>query len=213
RLLIEIRDESVHFVHNDLVLAEKIQSIGTASIKNFMVLAMKWFEYDFRKYNFYLMPISFYHQSDMESFSIDKKSSSNLIQYLKNFENDYEDDEDPNFSISLKLETRFVKTSSDEAVQVIISDNLNAPEIQISEEDALKNYPHTYKKLCNLFKKRYKNFKQNPDFFKLMKTLKSQGEDFCKERKLDPKNPKSIYKIFYHNRIVEEFDKHYEKTN
>jgi Fe2+ or Zn2+ uptake regulation protein len=43
RLLIEIRDESVHFIHNDMSLAVKIQSIGMASLKNFMTLAIDWF--------------------------------------------------------------------------------------------------------------------------------------------------------------------------
>ena len=45
----------------------------------------------------------------------------------------------------------------------------------------------------------------------LYAALGHQGEKFCKERKLDPNNVKSIYKTFYSSRIVEEFDKHYIK--
>lgn len=211
RLLIDIRDESVHFIHNDIKLGEKIQAIGTASLKNFMTLAMKWFGYNFKKFNFYLMPISFYHPTEIEAFSIDNKYRSNLIEHLNDIEKKYEHDEDPSFSIALRLETKLVKTTSDEAIQVRLTNDPDAPEIQISEEDALKNYPYTYHKLCQLLRKRYNNFKQNNSFNEIMRQLKSQDERFCKERRLDPKNPKSLYKTFYHSRILEEFDKHYKK--
>lgn len=209
RLLIEIRDESVHFIHNDMSLAVKIQSIGMASLKNFMTLAMEWFGFDFKKYNFYLMPVSFFHLSDIESFSIDANSKDNLLKHLNTVEKSHENDDDPQFSVSLKLETKLVKTTSDEAMQVRVTDDPDAPEIKISEEDALKNYPHTYQSLCDVLRKRFKNFKKNKQFNDLMRELKAKGDKFCKERRLEPDNPKSLYKMFYHSRIVEEFDKHY----
>jgi hypothetical protein len=211
RLLIEIRDESVHFIHNDVGLAVKIQSIGMASLKNFMTLAIEWFGFDFKKYNFYLMPVSFFHLSDIESFSIDKDSKSNLVKHLNKVEKSHENDNDPEFSVSLRLETKLVKTTSDEAVQIRVTDDPDAPEIRFSEEDALKNYPHTYQNLCNILRKRYTNFKQNKDFNDLMRQLKINSDKFCKERRLEPSNPKSIYKMFYHNRIIEEFDTHYQR--
>jgi hypothetical protein len=211
KLLIEIRDGSVHFVHDDMSLSTKIQSIGTASLKNFMTLAMNWFDYDFRKYNFYLMPVSFYHLSDMESFSIDNKFRENLLSYLSRIEKEHDTDDDPDFSISLRLETKFVKTSSEEAMQVRLTDDPDAPEIQIVEEDALKNHPHTYNEICIIIRKRYDNFKQNTKFNELMREMKKQGDKFCRERKLDPNNPKSIYKNFYSNRVIDELDKHYNR--
>ncbi|MEZ9370908.1 DUF3644 domain-containing protein [Shewanella sp. 10N.286.51.B2] len=211
KLLIEIRDESVHFIHNDLQLASKIQAIGTASLRNFMTLAMDWFGFDFKKYNFYLMPVSFFHLSDIESFSVDKNSRTNLLKHLSKIEKVHEHDDDPQFSISLRLETKLVKTSSDEAVNVRLTNDPNAPKIQISEEDIFKNYPYTYSGLCKLLRERYIDFKQNKEFNAKKWELELQGEKFCRERRLEPNNPKSLYKIFYHNRIVEEFDKYYTK--
>lgn len=209
RLLIEIRDESVHFIHNDMSLAVKVQSIGMASLKNFMTLAIDWFGFDFKKYNFYLMPVSFFHLSDVESFSVDTNTKDNLVKHLSAVEKSHENDDDPQFSISLKLETKLVKTTSEEAMQVRVTDDPDAPEIKISEEDALKNYPYTYQSLCGVLRKRLKDFKQNKQFNGLMRELKVKGDKFCKERRLEPDNPKSLYKMFYHSRIVEEFDKHY----
>ncbi|HBC8788884.1 TPA: DUF3644 domain-containing protein [Citrobacter braakii] len=211
QLLILIRDECVHFISEDNEISVKVQALGTASLKNFMTLAMQWFDYNFNQFNFYLMPVSFYHLTDMCSFSVDNNYRENMFQYLNTVEHAHDDDEDDNFSISLKLETKLVKTTSAEALQIRLTDDPNAPELQINEEDALKNFPYNYNGLCELFRKRYSDFKQNHEFNKIMRSLKTQGEKFCKQRKLDPNNPKSIYKTFYSSRIVEELDKHYSK--
>lgn len=211
-LLILIRDECVHFINEDNELSVKIQTLGTASLKNFMTLAMQWFDYNFNHFNFYLMPISFYHMTDMCSFSLDNNYRENIFQYLNSVEHAHDSDDDDNFSISLKLETKLVKTTSAEAMQIRLTDDPNAPELHINEEDALKNFPHTYNGLCEIFRNRYSDFKQNKDFNSIMRSLKSQGERFCKQRKLDPNNPKSIYKTFYSSRIVEELDKTYSKA-
>lgn len=210
-LLIEIRDEAIHFVHNDPALSVRVQQIGAASLRNFMTLATHWFGYDFTQFNFYLMPISFFHQSDVESFSIDNEAKDNLLKYLKKVEKSYSDDADPNFSISLILQTKLVKTTADDALEFRPTDDPNAPELLIKEEDALKSYPHTYTDICKILRNRYKNFKQNDQFYTIKKKLEDQGERFCKERRLDPKNPKSANKIFYHSRVIEEFDKYYER--
>ena len=212
RLLMNIRDDSVHFVCGDLELSTSIQEIGTASLKNFMTLAMNWFHHDFSRYNFYLMPVSFFHLSDVASFSVDSEVKSNLLKYLKDIEKDHEHAKDANYAISLKLHTKLVKTTNDEALQVRLTNDPDAPEIVLSEEDALKNYPHDYYELLEILKTRYTNFKQNKVFHDQMRTLKAEGERYCKLRRLDPDNPKSISKTFYHNRVIDQFDQWYERV-
>ncbi len=212
RLLMNIRDDSVHFICGDLELSTSIQEIGTASLKNFMTLAMNWFNHDFSRYNFYLMPVSFFHLSDVASFSVDSEVKSNLLKYLKAIEKDHEHDKDANYAISLKLHTKLVKTTNDEALQVRLTNDPDAPEIVLSEEDALKNYPHDYYELLEILKARYTNFKQNKVFHDQMRTLKAEGERYCKLRRLDPDNPKSISKTFYHNRVIDQFDQWYERV-
>jgi len=211
KLLIDIRDESVHFVHVDTMLAEKIQGIGMGSIKNFMTLSIDWFDFDFGKYNFYLMPVTFFYETDVKAININKRARSNLLAHLERVHKKHEDNNDPQFSISLTLETKLVKTSSDEVIQIRVTDDPNAPEIKISEEDALKDYPYTYSDLCARLRKRYRNFKQNNHFYSLLRDFKSDGEKFSRERRLDPKNPKSSSKRWFHYRILGEFDKFYDK--
>lgn len=210
--LLSIRDDSVHFVCDDPELSVIVQEVGMASLHNFMTLAMNWYHYDFSKFNFYLMPVSFYHLSDMRSFSLDNDAKANLLQYLKDVEKEHENDEDASYAISLKLHTKLVKTTGDEALQVRLTDDPDAPEITLSEEDAFKSYPHDYKELVALFRKRYRNFKQNSEFNARMREIKAEGERYSKVRRLDPENPKSLSKTFYHNRILEKFDEWYEKA-
>ncbi|MGI9946791.1 DUF3644 domain-containing protein [Vibrio hyugaensis] len=210
--LLNIRDDSVHFACDDPELSVVVQEVGMASLHNFMTLAMNWYRYDFSKFNFYLMPVSFFHLSDMRSFSVDNNVKNNLLHYLKMIEREHENDEDANYAVSLKLHTKLVKTTGDEALQVRLTDDPDAPEIVLSEEEALKSYPFDYAELLTLFRKRYSNFKQNGEFNARMREVKAAGEKFSKVRRLDPENPKSLSKTFYHNRILEKFDMWYEKV-
>jgi hypothetical protein len=212
KLLLNIRDDSVHFIHDDVELSTQIQEIGTASLQNFMSLAMNWFSYDFTQFNFYLMPVSFFHLSDVTSFSIDNEVKSNLLSYLRKIEKEEENCNDPNFAISLKLMTKLVKATAEEALQVRVTNDPKAPEIIFSEEETLKNYPNDYYEVIAIFKKRYKDFKQNNKFHDQMRTLKAEGEKYCKVRRLDPDNPNSINKTFYHNRVIDKFDEWYERV-
>lgn len=58
--LTEIRDNSIHFVNDDLLLSLKIQELGSASLQNYLQLASSWFGDVLSGYNFYLMPLSFF---------------------------------------------------------------------------------------------------------------------------------------------------------
>lgn len=57
--LTEIRDNSIHFVNDDLLLSLKIQELGSASLQNYLHLVSSWFGDVLSGYNFYLMPLSF----------------------------------------------------------------------------------------------------------------------------------------------------------
>ncbi len=70
-LLVEVRDNSVHLINQNIGLARKIQEVGTACLRNYIQLIQEWFDYDLSKYNFFLMPLSFFHEADViESFSV-----------------------------------------------------------------------------------------------------------------------------------------------
>lgn len=44
--LIEIRDNAAHLINKDLYIARRVQEIGTASLRNYLLLASDWFKLD-----------------------------------------------------------------------------------------------------------------------------------------------------------------------
>lgn len=212
-LLMEIRDTAIHFQHADLYLSKKVFEIGTASLRNYLNLITEWFNYDLSIYNFFLMPMTFFHEFEaIKSFSINnnKDQIENLLKYISSKENDTPSDEAKEFNISLKLETKFVKSTSTESMLVNYSNDPDAIKINVQEEDALKNYPFDYEKLIKALSVRYSNFKANQKFHNIKRPL-LKIKKYCKTRMLDPTNAKSIKKDWYSTEILKEFDKHYEK--
>lgn len=213
-LLMEIRDTAIHFQHADLYLSKKVFEIGTASLKNYLTLITSWFNYDLSIYNFFLMPMTFFHEFEaIKSFSINsnKDQIENLLKYISEKEKAEPSDENKDFNISLKLETKFVKSTSTESLLVNYSTDPDAIKINIQEEDTLKNYPYDYEKLTNTLNKRYNDFKVNREYHNIRKPL-MKVKKYCKTRLLDPNNTKSPKKDWYSSEIIKEFDKHYSKT-
>lgn len=212
-LLMEIRHTAIHFQHADLFLSKKVFEIGTASLKNYLTLIREWFNYDLSIYNFFLMPMTFFHEFEaISSFSVNsnKGQIKNLLKYINEKEKAAPSDERNDFNISLKLETKFVKSTSTESLLVNYSTDPDAIKINVQEEDALKNYPYDYEKLTSALKNRYSDFKVNQKYHYLRKPL-LKIKKYCKTRLLDPNNSNSLKKDWYGTEIFKEFDKHYTK--
>ena len=84
-LLIEIRDNSIHFINKNQNLNRKVQEIGTAGLSNYVKAVKEWFDKDLSQYNFYLMPMSFFHLTDIESHSV-LSSDKQVENILKRFQ-------------------------------------------------------------------------------------------------------------------------------
>lgn len=86
-------------------------------------------------------------------------------------------------------------------------------EIKIPEDRLLIEYKLEYKDLCKELKKRCTNFKVNQDFYVYRKQIIDKNKSLVYSRKLDPDNPKSQKKDFYHPNILKEFAKYYGANN
>jgi hypothetical protein len=95
--LTEIRDNSIHFINDDLQLSLKVQEIGTASLQNYLHLVGDWFGDVLSNYNFYLMPIAFFRNFDSASGETLNASEKKLLKYIKMMEKNYDDEEINNF--------------------------------------------------------------------------------------------------------------------
>lgn len=217
-LLIEIRDNAIHFVNKNQSLNRKVQEIGIAGLSNYVKAINEWFEKDLSQYNFYLMPMSFFHLTDIESHSIlsSDKQIENILEHFQSVEAQYPQSSIDSYNITLRIHTQFVKANSEiQAVEVRYSTNPNAPEIRIAEEDVFKNnYPLTYNELVGKLKDRYTDFKLNKKFNDIKKDLEDQTkykEKYCRTKYLRPTEKKGAHQTFYNINILKEFDKHYTK--
>lgn len=215
-LLIEIRDNAIHFLNDSKLFEKKVLEIGTASLKSYVLMVNEWFQYDLAQYNFYLMPISFFHNHEVQSFSVNSedKQHQNLLKFIASKEKAFPSDEANEHNISLILETKWVKAKSVDALTTFKydPDDPNAITYKVdSEEEFRKKYPWNWQDdLQPELGKRYLNFKFDPKFWKLKKELE-KDKKLSDERPLDWKKPKGMKKRFYSTNILKEFDKHYTK--
>ncbi len=210
--LVEIRDNAAHFIQKDLYIGRRVLEIGTASLRNYLFLATEWFQFDLSRYNFFLMPISFYHGFEAaEPVTRDRYPTQiqRLLSYLDSLEEN-EQGETSNQHVALRLETKLVRAKDENSIAFRWTDDPNAPALRVREEDVLKNYPYTYRELTEMMKRRYEDFLENTAYHKIRRNLEKETK-FVIERRLDPRNPKSSKQRFYNPNILQEFDKHYKR--
>lgn len=211
--LLEIRDNAAHFINKDLYLGRRVLEIGTASLRNYLGLSTEWFQIDLSVYNFFLMPLSFYHGFETAE-PVTRASYPAQVQRLLNFldalEAANDDNADATQQVAMRIETKFVRSKDSTAVAFRYTDDPNAPTVVVREEDFLKNYPLTYRDLTDALKRRYSNFVENTDYHKLRQQFQQQRK-YSIERLLNPHNPRSSRQRFFNSNIIQEFDKHYKR--
>lgn len=207
--LMELRDNAVHLMNESPMLKVKLLEVGTASLRNYLESAKEWFNMDLSRYNFYLMPMSFFHLHELQSYSIhsEQEQHRKLLQYIGSLEDAHGNKQNSRYNIGLVLETKFVKSKLRYAPE-----DPNAIPVKFESEEAFrKKYKWRYKEdLLPAMKKRYSDFKPNKKFYDLKKRLEPDPR-FSAERYLDWNNPKGQKKRFYCTEILKEFDKHYMK--
>lgn len=198
-MLIEIRDNSIHFVNRDNDLMKyKLYTICVATIKNYYHLIEKWFpKFELSKYNFYITPINFSGiNENIETANLDI-AQKNFINYLDMATSGAINDE---FDICIKTELRFTKVETDEALLLKYAQEGKKINVELSDEIFKKMYPFTYTEMCGRFKRKY-GLKIN-NFFNKSKKILEQDEICCKARYLNP-NKKGIYKMFYNGNFID----------
>lgn len=210
--VIEVRDNAVHFYNTDPLLSHKVQELGMATITNYVDLLYEWFSIKLDKYNFFLMPMSFFHPSQVESVLVRGRDASvaNMLEYIASKEKEYPSTPKNKHNITIAIETRFTKSKKIDAQEVRLSSSPNAPLIRISLDDVKKTHPLDYDKLTSKLKDRYSDFKVNGKYHELRKTLEN-SQDFCFHYPLNPMNPNGATKPLFSVKVFEEFDKNYRK--
>ncbi|ABD79708.1 DUF3644 domain-containing protein [Saccharophagus degradans] len=210
--LAEIRDNSIHFINDDLSLSIKVQEIGTASLQNYLHLVQEWFGPVLDKYNFYLMPMAFFRGFDSVNGETLNASEKNLLKYIKSVEKEYDNEALSDYNLSLRIDVNFKKVKSGSGIPVQITNDAKAPVVRLAEEEIMDKYPWDYDVLTTRLKKRYSDFKANAEYHSIRKSHEN-NEKYCHQRLYNPSNPNSGSKAYFNPNILKEFDKHYTKQS
>ena len=211
QLLIELRDNCIHLVSTDMALSERVLAIGTAAVKNYMSLAKRWFGVDFSRYNFYLMPMSFFHgfeAIDGGSVTPFSEQTKRFVEYLATVKDEGEEGSEHN--VLLRIETKIIKGKGNDGVAVRWTTDPNAPAMSVREENLLETYPYDNADLVKKLKERYTDFKQDQNYQKYKAPLLDDPK-YCRRRLYNPKRLKSGFKPFYSSEVFKVFDKHYTR--
>ncbi|MEO7297784.1 MAG: DUF3644 domain-containing protein [Verrucomicrobiota bacterium] len=208
--LLELRDSAIHFYNHSPLFAQRLQEIGAASVKNFAAAAADWFKRDLSEFNFYLMPLSFVRLHTQAEAIVLNPEEQNFIKFVESLETK-QDNPDARYSVSVNIEIKFTRSKAKDALGVQVTNNPNAPEVRMTDEQIREKYPWDYDQLTDACRKRYAGFKSDQKYHDCRKKL-AGDKRFCHVRELDPGNPRSAKKPFFNANIMLEFDKHYKRT-
>lgn len=208
--LLELRDSAIHFYNRSPVFAQRLQEIGAASVKNFAAAAADWFKRDLSEFNFYLMPLSFVRFPARSEAVVLNPEEKNFLAFIESLETK-QDDPAGRYSVSVNIEIKFTRSKAKDALGVQVTNNPNAPEVRLTEEQVREKYPWDYDRLTAECRKRYTDFKLVQKYHDLRKKLVGDAK-FGYIRQLDQGNPKSQEKSFFNPNIMAEFDKIYTRA-
>ena len=208
--LLELRDISVHFFHQSKSgLAESLQEIGAASLKNFVLTVQEWFAHDLSDFNFYLMPLAFVELPRQAEAIVLNQEERNFLRYVQHLE-ERTQSKDSEYAFMINYEVKLTRSKAKGVPEAQFTNNPNAPELRMTEEQIRDKYPWDFKEFTDRCRKRYTDFKINVTFYDIRRPL-LENDKFSRIRYLDPGNPKSVQKRFYNPNILQEFDKHYSR--
>jgi hypothetical protein len=210
--LIEIRDNAAHLINKDLYISRRVLEVGTATLRNYLLLASDWFKLDLSQYNFFLMPISFFHgfeTAQPATRAVYPIQIQRLLAYLDAREA-ADTADGGNQHVALHIETKLVKGKDAVAVEFRYTDDPSAPEIAMRQEDVLKNYPLTYDKLTAALGERYSDFMVNAKYHEIRRALELDRK-LCLPYPQNPTKPNGACQRLYNANIFKEFDKHYTR--
>lgn len=200
-----LRNEITHLGPLHMDLKQKILEFGTASVENFISLFKQWFREPID--GLYLLPVGFIGGMSAVPTNPSQRQRQ-LLHELQRIAAASDNDED-GYAVALSVKVEIARTTGGGGTIGITSDP-GAPSVIITDDEFLSVYPLTFNEVVAICKGRYQKFKQNSEFYDLLKHAKSDAS-CARERHLHPYRTKSPSQFFYNeDSICQFFDKHYE---
>ncbi len=208
-ILMEIRDNSIHFVNSSKLFEKYMLEIAIASLKNYSLLIKEWFNRSLDEFDLFLIPLAF---NLPKTFNIDNLknetvSHKRLLEYISTQKQNI--DKESQYSINVVIDLKVERNKNGLSVKF----DKNGIPVMIDSEEVFKNkYPLDYNSMIEQCRTRYSNFKTNIQFHEIKNKICSEN-DFKGIKYLDHNKNKGIKKDYYSSNIFKELDKHYTKIN
>lgn len=217
-VLIEIRDNAIHFINKSNSIKEKLYSICAASVKNYVKILQEWFNnISIKKYNFFVTPLNF--DTALRNYEAISKNTAenNLLNYLELITNT--SNENDKYDILVNVDIKFSKNNSNnsnEAILLKYASDGRKINIELNDEVFKKMYPFSNQEIIKKIKEKQNNFKQDK-YFNIIKKRLQKDEICCKARYLDVVNkngkPRYYYNGNFVNKVLEIYNDNLEKRN
>ena len=213
-LLNVIRNNSIHLINKDRELASIVYEIGSANLKNYIEFIIDTFNKDLSKYNFYLMPLSFYNDYEIvENIKIESTNFKNKLKKdLLELNSKYKSGSNEKYSIILSTKVSFVKGNINGINTMFLkTQDEDAIKVNLSDEEIDIRYPLSYEELVNNLKKRYVDFKLDRKFHELNKKYR-KNINHAYQKFLNNKTKTGVARWQYNMNIINCFDNDYVKN-
>ena len=211
--LSEYRNDAVHLFFHGPEVRARVTRLGAASLRNYTFLVKRWFGRDLVREDYPVLPMTFVTTPTLPVTGAREENAQirRLLDHWNALEQKHQREESKQ-AFSVTLELRHRKTRDPDGISYRLTNDPDAPAMQMQETDMSDTYPWTYRELTNVLKKRYSDFVEGQEYHTRRKALLSDTR-YCWVRKLNPKNPRSAEQCFYSQRILREFDKHYRRKS
>ena len=212
-LLNIVRNNAIHLINKDSELASIVYEVGSANLKNYIEFIIENFNKDLSKYNFYLMPISFYNDYEIiDNIKIEDTSfKSKLKKDLLELNSKYKSGPNEKYNILLATKVSFIKGDKN-GINTKFTKELgeDAIKVNLTDEEIDIRYPLSYEDLVNMLRARYNDFKQDKKFYELNKKYRKNINN-AYQKFLNNKNKNGNSRWQYNSNILNFFDINYNK--
>lgn len=208
--LVEIRDSATHAHALSSLLSQKVLELGTACVRNYVVLVQRWFCVDLRGWKLSLMPIGFIDSTIVTTGATISPVEKQILEHLSRVAATAIPVPDTECQVSIKLRVEVAKGVGTGAITVVQTKDPDALKITITDEDFQSQFPWSYRDLVARCKDRYIDFKQDSKFHRIRKAIVAK-QTVSKTRILNPRSAKSAKQNFFSTSVLGEFDSHYKR--
>ena len=205
--LVNVRNEAVHMGVLPADLKDAIQRFGAASVRNFTLLAKRWFGEDVPVS--YLLPVGFFGPGSLAVVR-GGKGQRQLLDRLTEVAS-LGAQEDDIFAVALSVDVNINPITAGGGT-IGPTNDPSAPRTNLTTDQMLEIFPNSYFDVIGMCRERYPDFKANAEFKRLMREIVKPNANCSFRRPHNPKNKRTLNTYFYNGeQVLRVLDTYYRR--